>query len=76
MSAFRALQGMELERARSLHPRVTNSYHEGYAVILEEVDELWDEVRKKKPDAIEVGKELVQIAAMCEKMAFDLGVIK
>jgi len=46
-----------------------NSYHEGYAVIKEEVDELWDEI-KKKPYKIERYKlraEAIQVAAMAVK---------
>src|SRR5713226_4865417 len=34
----------ELARARSLFPRF-NGPHEGYAVLLEELDELWVEVK-------------------------------
>lgn len=45
-----------------------NSLHEGYAVILEEVDELWDEVKKKKPDVKNTKIECLQIAAMCIKL--------
>lgn len=37
----------ELERAMTLHPKPQNSPHEGWAVIFEELDELWDEVKKK-----------------------------
>ncbi len=55
----------EVERARELHPPY-NSNHEAYAVLLEEVDEYWDEVRKKSqernPKAM--AEELVQIAAV------------
>ncbi len=43
-----------------------NSAHEGYAVLLEEVDELWDEVKKspRKRDPVALRKEAVQVAAM------------
>ena len=34
----------ELTRANSIHPQF-NSPHEGYAVLLEEVDELWQEIK-------------------------------
>lgn len=44
------------------------SMHEGYAVILEEVDELWDEVRRKKPNIKNSKTECLQIAAMAVKM--------
>lgn len=43
-----------------------NSAHEGYAVLLEEVDELWDEVKKspRNRDPGALRKEAVQVAAM------------
>lgn len=50
-----------------------NSPHEGYAVMLEEVDELWEEV-KKKPSKVSVKKmqkEALQIAAMAVRFVYD-----
>lgn len=51
-----------------------NSLHEAYAVILEEVDELWEEVKKKQrlrnPGNIKT--ELRQIAAMALRALVDL----
>ncbi len=38
----------ELATARKKHPTRFNSLHEGYAILLEEVDEVWDHVRAKK----------------------------
>ena len=66
--------GNEVVRAEQLHAPF-HSLHEAYAVILEEVDELWDEVRKKneRRDPHPVRAELVQIAAMCWRAARDLG---
>lgn len=50
-----------------------NSAHEGYSVILEEVDELWDHVKmkqtKRNPD--EMMQEALQIAAMAIRFATD-----
>lgn len=65
----------EIERARGelKYPPMA-SLHEGYSVILEEVEEFWDEV-KKKPAARskeQMWKELVQISAMCQRTAEDL----
>ena len=64
----------EHERATRLHASL-NSAHEAYAVILEELDEFWEEVRKQRAnrnlDAM--GTELVQIAAMCCRAYYDLG---
>lgn len=47
-----------------------NSLHEGYAVILEEVDELWDEIKKKdgERDLAEIKQEATQVAAMAMKL--------
>lgn len=64
----------ELRNARVEHPQPFNSAHEGYAVLLEEVEELWLEVMKKKADR-DLGKmrnECIQIAAMAIKFLEDL----
>lgn len=47
--------------------------HEGYAVILEELDELWDEVKKKGGgrDAL-AEKEALQTAAMACRYILDV----
>lgn len=67
----------ELIRARMKFPPF-NSYHEGYAIISEEVDELWDEV-KKRPRARSrerLAEETIQIAAMCGRFAEDLKLLE
>jgi NTP pyrophosphatase (non-canonical NTP hydrolase) len=48
--------------------------HEGYAVILEELDELWQEVKKnqKNYDIAAQRKEAVQCAAMCVRFIAEL----
>lgn len=64
----------ELERAESGH-RPLNSLHEAYAVILEELDELWEHARLKREarDPAKIRTELVQVAAMAWRAARDLG---
>lgn len=47
-----------------------NSPHEGYAVILEEVDELWQEV--KHGSRTSAHPEAVQVAAMAVRFLVDL----
>jgi hypothetical protein len=51
----------EYEQARTRWPAL-NTRHEGYAVILEEMDELWDAV--KCQDAVRCFEEAVQVGAM------------
>jgi hypothetical protein len=65
---------MELYRAVRLFGPFKNG-HEGWAVIREEVDELWDEVKNnKRPDHVErQRKEAIQIAAMALRFVVDLG---
>ena len=59
----------ELERALKLHGEF-RSLHEGYAVLLEEVDELWDEIKKKRSirDNQKMNQEALQVAAMAVKL--------
>lgn len=59
----------ELERARSLGFSLFASAHEGYAVLLEEVDELKAEVWKKQSlrDLGKMRKEAIEVAAMAVK---------
>jgi hypothetical protein len=40
----------ELARARKKFPRPQASAHEGFAILDEERDELWDEVKGNAPD--------------------------
>lgn len=61
----------ELIRARSKHCRGMNSAHEGYAVLLEEVREVEQEVFHGK-DRSKLRAELIQVAAMAQRMIEDL----
>ena len=51
-----------------------NSAHEGYAIILEEMDELWDEIKAKQGsrDWENIEKESIQVAAMTIRFIFDI----
>lgn len=61
----------ELGKARAMHAPM-NGPHEGYAVILEELDELWEEVRAKKQDKPRMRKEALQVAAMALRFIEDV----
>lgn len=63
----------EVERATSMWPPF-NSAHEAYAVLAEEVDELWDHVKtnQKRRDLGEMRKEAVQVAAMAVRFALEV----
>lgn len=71
MKAFQVLVENELARARSKHPGVTNSRHEGLSVLEEEVFEARMEVYHDGPNKALLD-ELVQVAAMAQRMAEDL----
>lgn len=51
-----------------------NSAHEALCLVLEEVEELKEEIfkRKRKDDPLWLINELVDIAAMCEMFAEDI----
>lgn len=62
---------MELDRARAKHIKFPSTHH-GYAVLAEEVDELWDHVRLKEPDTSQMRRECIQIAAMAIRFIEDV----
>jgi len=64
----------ELDRA-SAKFGAFHSNHEGFAVLKEEVDELWDAIKARKTGAgacnDEVRKEAIQVAAMALRFLID-----
>lgn len=59
-----ALIAGELDNAYAKHGCEPWGRHEFYAILLEEVDELWAEIKRDGPSDALVS-EVVQIAAMC-----------
>lgn len=60
----------ELDRAWTKFPRISSSAHEAYAVLQEEVEELWDEVKANNRQCQRA--EAVQAAAMAVRFIVDL----
>lgn len=55
---------LELRRARERFPAMASA-HEGYAVILEELDELWEIIKNsQRKNYVDLRKETVQLGAM------------
>lgn len=69
------LHGLRVELAKAMlaWPSM-NSAHEGYAVILEELDELWSHVKTKQKnrDLDAMRTEAIQVAAMALRFAIDV----
>lgn len=63
----------EITKARELHPPYTCLHH-GYAILLEETEEFWDEVKKKGPqrDLRKAYAELVQVATVAMRIAEEV----
>jgi len=63
----------EYQRAVDRNPPF-NSSHEGYAVIKEEMDELWDEVKKSRSMRSKqtMMAEAIQIGAMALRFIADI----
>lgn len=53
----------ELDRAYAKHGRAQWGRHEFYGILKEEVDELWDAIKRDLPQS-EVESEMMQVAAM------------
>jgi hypothetical protein len=63
----------EISRAKTKHPNDFHSAHEGYAVMLEEVDELWDEIKKDGGGKdLAAYKEAMQTAAMAIRYMVEI----
>lgn len=60
----------ELVQAMAKFPKF-NSPHEGWAVLREEVDELWDEVKTKGATQYRMAMEAIQVAAMAMRFVHD-----
>lgn len=61
----------EVMRARVKHPTPFHGPHDGYAKLLEEVDELWDEVKADSPIDRQ-HREAVHVAAMAVRFIADV----
>lgn len=61
-----------LGKARLKHAAPMHSPHEGYAILLEEVDEVKAEVWMSFHDKAKLRKELTHVAAMAIRMIEDL----
>lgn len=63
--------GHEVDAAASKYPAL-NSPHEGYAVIREELDELWEEIKANRGRSEHAHDEAKQVAAMAIRYMLDL----
>lgn len=61
----------EYFRARRKHAPM-HSAHEGFAVIKEELDELWDEIKKRDPSKAAMRIEAIQLAAMAVSFVLEV----
>lgn len=63
----------ELMISMEAYPKF-NSAHEGFSVLAEEVDELWDHVKtnQKRRDIEAMRKEAIQVAAMAMRFALEI----
>ncbi len=68
---FLELVREEIESARRKHGNI-RSAHEGLGILEEEFWEIKQEIFKRHHDKKAMLQELVQVAAMCAKMAEDL----
>lgn len=49
-----------------------NSAHEGYAVLKEELDELWDAIKDKRASREDLAVEAIQVGAMAMRFLLDI----
>lgn len=61
----------ELFRAMAKHAPM-HSAHEGFSIIAEELDELWEHVKADSATTIDGREEALQVAAMGMRFALDV----
>ena len=61
----------EWRQASEAHS-VIGTVHEASAVIREEFEEFWDEVKSRAHNRALIRRELMQVAAMCLRSVIDL----
>jgi hypothetical protein len=62
----------EYQRAITKHKKPFNSPHEGFAILEEERDELWDEVKAQHHNISAMRDECIQIAAVAIRFIVDV----
>ena len=68
----RLFEAILLEYVRARRHGPIHSAHEGYAIMKEELDELWEEVRKRRPDQVQMAMECVQVAAVAIRFLVEV----
>lgn len=68
-----ALVKQEIKNARANYPEM-HSAHEGFSILNEEIDELWEHVKVKQGNRniYEMEKEAIQVAAMAILFAAEI----
>jgi hypothetical protein len=73
LQAFCAINEVSAELARAVRKfGPFHSGHEGYAVILEELCELWDEIKPQHQNPVAMRSEAAQVAAMALRFMIDI----
>lgn len=61
-----------VENAIKQHPNKFYDYHQGYAIIKEELDELWDAIKDKNSTQNDILTEALHVAATTLRFITDL----
>jgi hypothetical protein len=74
---FAELVAAELARARDRYQKF-NSLHEAFATLLEEVDKIWEEIKRRPELRVKTRllQEAVQVGAMIQRLAEDTGLVE